>query len=96
MDGVATRLRLRVSPGAARSAIVGRHGEGWKVRVTAPAEGGKANEAVLRLVAAAASVPRRSVRVVSGHASRDKIIELDGVGQDETERRLTSAGKDDG
>ena len=38
-----SRIRLRVSPGAARSRVVGRHGDGWKVRVAAPAENGKAN-----------------------------------------------------
>ena len=31
--GPTTRVRLRVSPGAARAAVVGRHGEAWKVRV---------------------------------------------------------------
>ncbi len=72
-----TRLRLRVSPGAGRAAIVGRYGEGWKVRVTAPPEDGRANDAVLRLLADTLAVPRASVTLVSGHSGRDKIVELD-------------------
>jgi len=44
-------LCLRVSPGARSNAIVGKHGKGWKVRVTAAPEDGKANDAVLRLLA---------------------------------------------
>jgi uncharacterized protein (TIGR00251 family) len=84
-------LQLRVSPGAARSAIVGRHGAAWKVRVAAPPEGGKANDAVVRLLADALTLPASQVRIVSGHASRDKTIALEGLDHDELERRLAAA-----
>jgi uncharacterized protein (TIGR00251 family) len=89
-----TRIRLRVSPGARKTGIVGRHGESWKVRVTAPAEGGRANQAVVGLLAETLGVPRSSVHVVSGHGARDKILELAGVAADETDRRLAAAGKE--
>ncbi len=59
--------------------------------MTAPPEDGRANEAVLRLLAEALSVPRKSVSLVSGHTARDKIVLLDGVGPAQIERRLTSA-----
>ena len=91
MAEASTRLRLRVSPGAGKSGIVGRHGDAWKVRVTAPPENGRANDAVLRLLADALSMPRASVTLVSGHTGRDKIVLLDGVGPAQTERRLVSA-----
>ena len=87
-----TRLRLRVSPGAARAAVVGRHGDAWKLRVTAAPERGKANEAVLELLAETLAVPLSSVTIVSGGGSRDKIVELAGVEPDEIERRLATAG----
>ena len=93
MAARSTRLRLRVSPGAARSDVVGRHGEVWKVRVTAPPEGGAANEAVLRLLARRLALPRRDLELVSGHGARDKIVELNGIGPDDTERRLAGAGE---
>jgi uncharacterized protein len=86
-----TRVRLRVSPGAGRAAIVGRYGDGWKVRVTAAPEHGRANDAVLRLLADALSLPRESLTLVSGHSGRDKIVELTGLGPGLIERRLTSA-----
>jgi uncharacterized protein YggU (UPF0235/DUF167 family) len=86
-----TRVRLRVSPGAGRAAIVGRYGDGWKVRVTAAPENGRANDAVLRLLADALSLPRESLTLVSGHSGRDKIVELTGLGPGLIERRLTSA-----
>ena len=88
MAGRSTRLRLRVSPGARSNAIVGRHGEGWKVRVTAAPDDGKANEAVLRLLAERVGVPRVNLKLVSGPSSRDKIVELTGVDAAEAERRL--------
>jgi uncharacterized protein (TIGR00251 family) len=86
-----TRLRLRVSPGSGRAAIVGRYGDGWKVRVTEPPEHGRANDAVLRLLADALSVPRDTLTLVSGHGGRDKIIELAGLGPALVERRRWSA-----
>jgi uncharacterized protein (TIGR00251 family) len=86
-----TRLRLRVSPGAARAGVVGRHGDAWKIRVAAAPEGGRANDAVIRLLADTLSVPRDAVTLVSGHGGRDKIVELVGLGPSQIARRLASA-----
>ena len=88
MLGRSTRLRLRVSPGARSNAIVGKHGEGWKVRVTAAPADGKANAAVLRLLAERLELPSTSVMLVSGPSSRDKIVALSGIDAAEAERRL--------
>ena len=60
-------------------------------RPTAPAEGGRANEAVVRLLAETVDVPRRRVSLVSGHTARDKVVELDGVEAAEVERKLAGA-----
>lgn len=87
----ATRLRLRVSPGAQRAAVVGRHGDAWKVRVVAPPEAGRANAAVVRLIATSVSIPQEAVTLVAGHGSRDKIVELAGITPTLTERRMESA-----
>jgi uncharacterized protein len=62
------------------------------VRVGAPPERGKANEAVRALLAEILAVPRASVTIVSGGGSRDKIVELAGIEPDEIERRLAIAG----
>ena len=88
-DGV-TRLRLRVSPGAGQEEVVGRHGDGWKLRVRQAPERGLANDAVIELLARVLRVPRTSLRLVSGHASREKIVELEGVDLHEADRRLAS------
>jgi uncharacterized protein len=86
-----TRVRLRVSPGARQTELVGRHGEGWKVRVAAPPEGGRANDAVLDLLARELSLPRRSLSIVSGQGAREKVVEMEGIDRAETERRLEAA-----
>ena len=88
MEPSTTRLRVRVSPGARRTEIAGRHGDGWKVRVAAPPEDGRANEAVLRLLAERLGLPRRSVTIVSGHTAREKVVELDGISQERAEAGL--------
>lgn len=91
MAGASTRLRFRVSPGARHSELVGRHGDGWKVRVAAPPEGGKANEAVLDLLAERLELPRRSLSIVSGRTAREKVVLMEGIDRAESERRLERA-----
>ncbi len=90
-----TRLRFRVSPGAGRDEVVGRHGGAWKLRVRPAAENGRANEAVVRLLAGVLDVPRERLSVVSGHASREKTVALDGVALPDAERRLAASARKD-
>jgi uncharacterized protein YggU (UPF0235/DUF167 family) len=70
--------------------VVGRHGAAWKVRVAARPEGGRANDAVVRLLADTLGVPRRDVAVVAGHGARDKVVQVTGVDPVELEARLDS------
>jgi uncharacterized protein (TIGR00251 family) len=86
-----TKIALRVAPGAARAKVVGRHGTAWKVRVVAAPEGGKANDAVVRLLADTLDVPRGDIAIVSGHGTRDKVVALTGIPAAEIERRLTAS-----
>ena len=86
-----TRLRLHVVPRATKEGVIGRYGDGWKVRVAAAPDRGQANAALVEILAAVLRVRPRDVRVVSGHASRDKIVEVAGVGLADSEARLASA-----
>jgi uncharacterized protein (TIGR00251 family) len=58
------------------------------VRVTAPPTDGKANAAVCRLVAKTLGVPKGAVRVVRGETARHKVLEIDGMGQDDAASAL--------
>jgi hypothetical protein len=70
-------LELHVQPGAARSGFAGKHGERIKVRLAAPAQGGKANAALIEFLATHYGVPRRNVRITSGLKSRQKRVVID-------------------
>jgi uncharacterized protein (TIGR00251 family) len=91
VDGPSTRLRVRVSPGAARSGVVGRYGDSWKLRVAAVPERGRANDAVLDLLAETLDVPRSNVELVTGQAGRDKVVALRGLSAGEAESKLEAA-----
>ena len=70
---------------------MGRHGPGWKARIAAPPERGKANRAVEELLAEALGVPRDRVAVVAGRTARRKLVEVEGLEAPEVVRRLEAA-----
>lgn len=73
------RLGVHVQPRAARSEIVGVHGDALKVRLTSPPVEGAANEALVKFLADTFAVGRRAVRIVAGEHSRSKIVEIEGI-----------------
>ena len=75
---VQLELDIRVQSRASRNAVE-IDGERITVRVTAAPESGKANDAVVSLLAKRLGVPKRSVQIVRGHKSRDKRISIDGM-----------------
>jgi uncharacterized protein len=83
-------LSVHVQPGAGRTGPAGRHGEALKLRVAAPAERGRANDAVAELVAVLFGLKRRQVTIVSGHAARSKRVRLDGLDEAAFRDRLDS------
>lgn len=72
-------IEVVVQPASRRDGVVGPYGDALKVRVTAPAEGGRANRAVVALLAAELHVPLRSVEVVGGTTSTRKRIRIPAV-----------------
>ncbi|MFC6086618.1 DUF167 domain-containing protein [Sphaerisporangium aureirubrum] len=81
------RVAIRVRPGASRESVGGSYGaDAIVVKVSARAVDGKATEAALRAVASAFGVRRADVRLISGAASRDKVVEILGDHQELTER----------
>ena len=89
-DDASVVLRLHVQPGAGRTAMVGRHGDAVKVRVAAPPEKGRANDACVALVAATFGLQPGQVELVGGESSRAKRVRVTGVEVDALRRLLAA------
>ncbi len=83
-----TTFAVKVHPRAKKDAVTGELGNGLKLSLTAPPAEGRANEACLKFVANLLKVPRSSVTIASGKASREKVIRVTGLSAKELERRL--------
>ena len=81
-------INVKVVPGASRDRVAGRYGDGIKVQVSAPPEGGKANKAVVGAIANALGVKPHQVRIIRGQSQARKIVEIAGVEQAEVLARL--------
>jgi len=84
-------IPLRVQPKASANRIAGEHAGSLKVLVTVPPEGGKANEAAIKVIAKKLNVPKSSITIVAGRTSRQKRIHIAGVKADKIEKMLESA-----
>ncbi|TML92528.1 MAG: YggU family protein [Actinobacteria bacterium] len=81
-------LHVHVQPGAGRTAVVGRHGNALKVRVAAPPQAGRANDASAALLAETFGVGAAQVELVGGASSREKRFRISGIELDGFRRRL--------
>jgi hypothetical protein len=77
-NGDVLTLTLHVQPGAKRTNVAGLHGEALKIRLAAPPIEGRANEALLRFIAATFAVPLRQVELRQGGQSRHKVVAVSG------------------
>jgi uncharacterized protein (TIGR00251 family) len=81
-------LKVRVSPGARSDTIVGWMDDVLRVRVKAPPERGKANDALLRFIASTLGLPAAQVTLRRGGSSRNKVLYIDGMTDDDVRERL--------
>lgn len=89
-SGDCLRIAVRVAPRARANSIDGVQLGRLKVRVTAAPEDGKANAAVCKLLAKRLGVGKTSLVVVRGESTRDKVIEVGGLGAGEVEDALSA------
>jgi hypothetical protein len=76
-------LSVRVTPRAKRNTVTKMEDGSLKVYVTAPPEDGRANEAVVEAIAEWLGVKRRQIEIVTGATSRNKVVRLTGVSQEQ-------------
>ena len=83
---------IRVHPRARKNAIVGELGDALKLALTAPPVEGRANQACIEFLAEFLKVPRSSITIAAGEASRNKVIRVAGISADELRKRLGARG----
>lgn len=88
MLGSHAYLRVKVIPGATQNKIAGWLGDAVKIRVQAPAEKGKANAAVISLLADFLDVPPKRLSICAGHASQNKVVEVQELSAAELLKKL--------
>ena len=81
-------LPVLVQPRASRDEIVGIQDGRLKIKLTAPPIGGRANEALIALLAKRLKVAPSAIKIASGHKSRRKELVVEGVGPEEMEGLL--------
>ena len=81
-------LRVQVVPNARTDSVVGDHGCALKIKLRAPAAEGKANAALIRFLAQQLKLPRHAIVLQRGERSRNKLIRVDGLSQQDLRRRL--------
>jgi uncharacterized protein (TIGR00251 family) len=89
-------LSVRLTPRAARDEVLGFEGDVLRVRVKAPPVEGRANDALLRLLAKVLGVRRSALTIVRGQMFRDKVVEVEGLDGAELRRRVEAAASGSG
>jgi hypothetical protein len=84
------RLSIKVQPGSSKNRILGETAGEWKIAVTAPPVDGRANAAVIELLAEWLGVSRSAIRIVRGETGRRKVIEVLGISAAAAAQRLAA------
>ena len=87
-------LKVRVQPKASRNQVDGFEDGTLRLRVTAPPTEGKANAGVIALMAKTLGVSKSRLEIVRGHGSRDKVVAIDTLSEQEVHRRIAAVIKD--
>jgi uncharacterized protein (TIGR00251 family) len=86
--GRETRISLRVHPNAPRNEVIGFSGEVLGVRVAAPPVKDKANKELIAFLSQILGVNKSSLTIIKGRTSRNKVIAIDGLSQEQIMKRL--------
>jgi len=86
---LSTTLAIRIQPRSSKNAVAGWIGNTVKLRVTAPPVDGAANIACLGLLSALLDVPVSQLALIKGEHSRNKIVRIDGLSDDQVRACLS-------
>jgi|WetSurMetagenome_2_1015567.scaffolds.fasta_scaffold965116_2 uncharacterized protein len=83
-------LAVKVVPNSSRTQVAGMLGDALKIKVAQPPEAGRANRAVLELLAETLNIPQAQLAIVAGHTQPRKTVRITGLTAAEVEQRLTA------
>lgn len=86
--GRGAKISLRVYPNADRNGVVGFADGVLRVKVSAPPIKGKANRELIAFLSQILGVDKNTLTIIKGHTSRNKVIAVGGLTQEEITRRL--------
>lgn len=92
-DKPTTLLPIKVVPGSSRDTVAGYVGERLKIKVAAPPEAGKANAAVIRVLADALDLPPGALAIARGQTSPTKTVQVAGLSDNQLRKRIQQALK---
>ena len=90
MSNSQVKISLHVHPNAARNEVIGFTEGIWRVRVAAPPIKGKANKELLSFLSRILGLSQSSLAIAKGHTSRNKVIVIDNLSQEDIIRRLST------
>lgn len=88
------KISLLVYSNAARNEVLGLTRGILRVKVTAPPIKGKANRELIAFLSQLLDVSKSSINIIKGHTSRNKLVAINGLSQEEVTKRLSSCGGD--
>jgi uncharacterized protein (TIGR00251 family) len=81
-------LRLHIVPNAKVDSVVGEHGAAIRIKLRAPAVDGKANTALRSFLSKELKIAERQIVLERGHKSREKIVRIDGLSEQDVRKSL--------
>jgi uncharacterized protein (TIGR00251 family) len=81
-------LRFQIVPNAKQNNVTGEHGDAIKIKLRAPPLEGKANAALRSFLAEELEISERKIVLERGEKSRDKLVRIEGLSEEEVRRRL--------
>jgi uncharacterized protein len=84
----AVRVHVHAQPGARRSRVAGEYGAALKIQIHAPPVDGKANAELIDFLVVRLGCRRAQLQLLSGEASREKTVQIEGMAAEEIEIRL--------
>ena len=89
-DAPKATIDVKVLPRSSKDAIIGKKDGVYKIKLTAPAIEGKANKALLKLLAKKLGLPKREIRIITGERSRIKSIQINSLTFEQIKKLLTT------